>query len=297
MSSTVFIVPSVPFNKAKMFSVMRQKELFSVRALHNSHDFHRNYVSMCTYFREEHMPIDILEEVCRFLEVNIKDMTDNQYEEAKNGTIARVHPPALIECYPANVLAAALGLDKDDPESNVVLAGFNLRPMYEMDFLTERERKVISYRFFDQMTLDEVASEFGITKERIRQIEAKALRKIRGRKAKLMVYSKDDVYYNVKMALDEIKAVISGGEVTLSTQSADIYTLDLSVRAYNCLRRAGIGTIQELIAFDKNQTEECKNGRYNRTWIGIRNMGRNTLKEVHDRVLERIGYEIHVNIV
>lgn len=296
MSSTVFIVPSVPFNKAKMLSAMRQKELFSVRALHNSHDFHRNYVSMCTYFREEHMPIDVLEEVCRFLEVNIKDMTDNQYEEAKNGTIARVHPPALIECYPANVLAAALGLDKDDPESNVVLAGFNLRPMYELDFLTERERKVISYRFFDQMTLDEVASTFGVTKERIRQVEAKALRKIRGRKAKLMVYSKDDVYVNVKKALDEIKAVISGEEPKPSPISAGIETLDFSVRAYNCLRRAGIGTIQELIAFDKSQVEEIGKGHYSRCWVGIRNMGRRTFKEVHDRVLERIGYEINVNI-
>ena len=295
MSSSICIVPSIHFNKAKMLSAMRQKGIFSIRGLHNTHDFHRNYVSMCSYFREEKMPIDILEEVCRFLEVNVKDVTDKQYEEAKNGTITRTHPPALIECYPANVLAAALGLDKDDPESNVVLAGFNLRPMYELDFLTERERRVISYRFYDRMTLDEVGQVFNVGKERIRQVEAKALRKIRGRKAKMMVYSKDDVYDNVKKALDEIKAVIGGGEVTLSTQSADICTLDLSVRAYNCLHRAGITTIQELIAFDKNQPDEHKKGHYNRTWLGIRNMGRNTLKEVHDKVLDRIGYEIHVN--
>lgn len=295
MSSTICIVPSIPFNKAKMLSAMREKGIISIRDLHNAHDFNRNYVSMCTYFREEQMPIDILEEVCRFLEVNIKDVTDNQYEEAKNGTITRTHPPALIECYPANVLAAALGLDKDDPESNVMLTRFNLRPMYKLDFLTERERRVISYRFFDQMTLDEVAQVFGVTKERIRQVEAKALRKIRGRRAKMIIYSKDDVYDNVKKALDEIKAVINGGEVTLSTQSADICTLDLSVRAYNCLHRAGITTIQELIAFDKNQPKEHEKGHYNRTWLGIRNMGRKTLEEVHDRVLERIGYEINVD--
>lgn len=297
MSSSICIVPSIPFNKAKMLSAMRQKEIFSIRGLHNAHDFNRNYVSMCSYFREEQMPINILEEVCRFLEVNVKDVTDNQYEEAKNGMITRTHPPALIECYPANVLAAALGLDKDDPESNVVLAGFNLRPMYELDFLTERERRVISYRFYDRMTLDEVGQVFNVGKERIRQVEAKALRKIRGRKAKMMVYSKDDVYDNVKKALNEIKAVIGGEEAKPSPVSAGIETLDFSVRAYNCLYRSGITTIQELIAFDKNQKDEHEKGHYNRTWLGIRNMGRNTLKEVHDKVLDRIGYEINVNIL
>lgn len=297
MSSTTCIVPSIPFNKAKMFSAMRQKEIFSIRDLHNAHDFHRNYVSMCTYFREEQMPIDILEEVCRFLEVNIRDVTDNQYEEAKNGTITQAHPPALIECYPANVLAAALGLDKDDPESNVELAGYDLRPMYELDFLTERERQVMSYRYFDKMTLDEVAAVHNVTRERIRQIEIKALRKIRSKRNKWVIYHKDDVYDNVKRSLEEIKTVINGGEVTISTQSADICTLDLSVRAYNCLRRAKIDTIQELIAFDQRQAEEYTNGHYSRTWLGIRNMGKRTLEEVHDKVLERIGYEINVNVL
>jgi len=300
MANATNSIPSVPFNKTKMLSAMRKKGIFSVSALLGNHAFHRCYATMCQYFREEQMPIDILEEICRLLEADPRDMadsiTDSQYASAKNGTITRTHPPALIECYPANVLAAALGLDKDDPASNVELAGFNLRPMYELDFLTERERKVISYRFYDRMTLDEVAAVFGITRERIRQVEAKALRKIRGRKAKMMVYSKDDVYDNVKKALDEIKAVIGGEEAKPSPISAGIETLDFSVRAYNCLHRSGITTIQELIAFDQNQAEECANGRYNRTWLGIRNMGRNTLKEVHDKVLDRIGYEIHVNI-
>jgi RNA polymerase primary sigma factor len=49
--------------------------------------------------------------------------------------------------------------------------------------LTERERKVLEMRFGlkDGMarTLEEVGQEFGVTRERIRQIEAKALRKLR----------------------------------------------------------------------------------------------------------------------
>ena len=52
-----------------------------------------------------------------------------------------------------------------------------------LDTLTEREKKVIIMRFGlidgKQRTLEEVGAEFNVTRERIRQIETKALRKLR----------------------------------------------------------------------------------------------------------------------
>lgn len=52
-----------------------------------------------------------------------------------------------------------------------------------LDSLTQRERRVLQLRFgLDDgrsRTLEEVGREFGVTRERIRQIEAKALRKLR----------------------------------------------------------------------------------------------------------------------
>ena len=52
-----------------------------------------------------------------------------------------------------------------------------------LDTLTDREQKVLRLRFgLDDgrsRTLEEVGKEFNVTRERIRQIEAKALKKLR----------------------------------------------------------------------------------------------------------------------
>jgi len=60
--------------------------------------------------------------------------------------------------------------------------------------LTDRESRVLKLRFgingSKPMTLEEVGREFGVTRERIRQIEAKALRKLKhpSRRKKLQDY-------------------------------------------------------------------------------------------------------------
>jgi DNA-directed RNA polymerase subunit alpha len=55
-----------------------------------------------------------------------------------------------------------------------------------------------------------------------------------------------------------------------------IEELDLSVRSYNCLKRAGINTVQELIT----KTEE--------DMMKVRNLGRKSLEEVQEK-LEELG--------
>src|SRR3990170_1072380 len=74
----------------------------------------------------------------------------------------------------------APGMSPDDKATHELLKG-HLDQV--LDSLTPREKKVLQRRFgLDDgkaRTLEEVGAEFGVTRERIRQIEAKALRKLR----------------------------------------------------------------------------------------------------------------------
>ncbi|HCY05767.1 MAG TPA: DNA-directed RNA polymerase subunit alpha [Erysipelotrichaceae bacterium] len=63
-------------------------------------------------------------------------------------------------------------------------------------------------------------------------------------------------------------------EVVTKTQLMMIEDLDLSVRSYNCLKRAGIQTVEELT----QKTEE--------EMMRVRNLGKKSLKEVKDKIYE-----------
>lgn len=80
----------------------------------------------------------------------------------------------MITCIPSSKMDIA-----DEAVINVSVAG--LDSILDR-VLTEKEKTVISYRYGlitgDTMTLEEVGKLFGLTRERIRQIEVKALRKL-----------------------------------------------------------------------------------------------------------------------
>ena len=64
------------------------------------------------------------------------------------------------------------------------------------------------------------------------------------------------------------------GESPKNMQSMAIEDLDLSVRSYNCLKRAGIQTVEELT---QRSEEEM---------MRVRNLGKKSLKEVKDKIYE-----------
>ncbi|MBS3818813.1 RNA polymerase sigma factor RpoD [bacterium] len=89
--------------------------------------------------------------------------------------------------------------DKIIPSPPETVIHINLREQTEesLKSLTEREAKVLKMRFGlgdgNEHTLEEVGQQFKVTRERIRQIEAKALRKLKhpSRSRKLKSFTKD----------------------------------------------------------------------------------------------------------
>jgi len=89
-----------------------------------------------------------------------------------------------------------IGDEKDNELGDIIPDSFSQTPdqIASLDYLKvqlkkilnslqDRERKVLSLRFGLEdgvtRTLEEVGREFGVTRERIRQIEAKALKKLK----------------------------------------------------------------------------------------------------------------------
>ena len=77
-------------------------------------------------------------------------------------------------------------LIKDDssPEIEDIMITRNLKQIVEKcvkDCLTEKEMYVIKSRYEDDLTLKETGKALGVTRERVRQIEVKAIRKLRVR--------------------------------------------------------------------------------------------------------------------
>ena len=81
---------------------------------------------------------------------------------------------------------------------------------------------------------------------------------------------------NVQDSVKEIESFIkdANGETVNKGMVMMIEDLDLSVRSYNCLKRAGIQTVEELT----QKTED--------EMMHVRNLGKKSLKEVKDKIME-----------
>ena len=195
------------------------------------------------------------------------------------------------DVYPYNVFIAATMPDEDTCDED---EPFHYRDLTLNDckdifsHLTDRENRVLELRFRDSLTYDEVSHKLGVTRERVRQIEHKALRKS-GRMVSYHIKVKNDMLA-LKDKYDELCTYTAKleqehyGQMTHYSPNLEtpIEDLDFTVRTYNCLKRAGINTLRALIAYDKG-------------FLNIRNLGRRSFMEIADKVNSmNIGYEMNV---
>lgn len=150
--------------------------------------------------------------------------------------------------------------------------------------LNARQMDVLVCRYRDGKTLDETAKQFGVTRERIHQCEARAIsrlsdpavfnsmRAVSYSKYRDLEYKYETISYAYNHAPEQkdVEELVKESNIT----EMPIAELDLSVRTHNCLRRAGISTIGELIA--KTETEMTR----------VRNLGKRSLFEIKQKLAE-----------
>lgn len=187
----------------------------------------------------------------------------------------------LSEYYPLNLLHS---IHPEQPD--IISSDIRIGLEYILTTLSDREQEIIRLRYRERRTRPDIADEFCITQERVRQIEAKALRKLRhpnryqfirlGMNGYIRQARKDEYKLGYQKGYD--KGYKDGMEdaaqgksfrgVTAETTTQSIDTLDLSIRAYNSLLRLGCRTIGDCMLVKKEQI------------LNVRNLGQKTRIEI-----------------
>ena len=194
----------------------------------------------------------------------------------------------ITKLYPFNIATAVFG-GEEEAQNTYIQGIYNA-----LATLTEREQSVLMCRFQQKMTLEQCGKEYGITRERIRQIEAKALRKLRHPTKAVMMQAvpKTEMQRQageyvklqrenewLKKALETLmeKMGVECRVVSADMERAEmpIEELDLSVRSYNCLHRAGVYNLQDLAEMDEKKL------------MKVRNLGRKSFEEIKAKLAER----------
>ncbi len=134
-------------------------------------------------------------------------------------------------------------------------------PIKKMNFFVENTR-VGQHTDYDKLTLD-IWTDGSVEPDESLSMGAKILSKLL------------NLFINLTEKVDEVE--IADEEEENNTEKIlemTIEELDLSVRSYNCLKRAGINTVEELIR--KSEDEMMK----------VRNLGKKSLEEVQNKIFE-----------
>lgn len=182
----------------------------------------------------------------------------------------------MPEYWPFHLMHAVFGEKK---ETELYLQA-NLAGIFEaLNSLDDCEKIVILLRFKDRMTLTGVGEKLGVNSERVRQIEAKALRRLRhpSRAGKMIAVNRVQ-FKELERRNGYLKAEIAQMKKTNCTAaeilSIGLEDMDLSVRAFNCLKRGGLNCVGDIASLSAPEL------------IKVRNLGRKSFEEVINKLAE-----------
>ena len=129
---------------------------------------------------------------------------------------------------------------------------------YVLHSLTERERRVLDFRYKEGLTFEEIGKHFCVTRERVRQIYARALRRLRNpQRLNYLKYGVSGVIaWQTESAREAALASLPKQD---KPEDITLEELELSVRSYNCLKRAGVDTLADIAALTQNELSQVRN--------------------------------------
>lgn len=209
---------------------------------------------------------DIIKDINKFNKINFNEPDTDNIEEITE--IKKVETKILQDIikkenlihtgYPINILNAIFDQNILKTEIEIVPTIIKDLELIYNEYLTEREIYVIKMRFIKQLTLESVGTLLNVRRERIRQIESIAIRKLRrGYITNSLVYKIDDDIENKKQELNKLKNEIEKYNNKIQTRRIvtkpiNIYELKFSIRTTNSLIRANIDTLEKLVKYTLN---------------------------------------------
>lgn len=209
---------------------------------------------------------DIIKDINKFNKINFNEPDTDNIEEITE--IKKVETNILQDIikkenlihtgYPINILNAIFDQNILKTEIEIVPTIIKDLELIYNEYLTKREIYVIKMRFIKQLTLETVGTLLNVGRERIRQIESIAIRKLRrGYITNSLVYKIDDDIENKKQELNKLKNEIEKYNNKIQTRRIvtkpiHICELNFSIRTTNSLIRANIDTLEKLVKYTLN---------------------------------------------
>ena len=239
------------------------------------------YEQLASVLTDEGLDLhDLSENIINLLNLSEKEIKNIKQSES-------VIPNVILakkakKTYPYNLLAQMFGPEGVTTDFSVTKQLISDLDQMLDQYLTEPEAYVLRLRYINELKLEDIANLREVTRERIRQIEAKALRRLRhvvytqSLSLSKQISNKKNEIKSLESQIQKVRENMDG--IMPDPANKPIEELPLSVREFNGLKRSGINNVHDIL-------EAINNIKI----MGTRQLGPGSINNIIN-VLQKLDY-------
>lgn len=239
------------------------------------------YEQLASVLTDEGLDLhDLSENIINLLNLSEKEIKNIKQSES-------VIPNVILakkakKTYPYNLLAQMFGPEGVTTDFSVTKQLISDLDQMLDQYLTEPEAYVLRLRYINELKLEDIANLREVTRERIRQIEAKALRRLhhvvytQSLSLSKQISNKKNEIKSLESQIQKVRENMDG--IMPDPANKPIEELPLSVREFNGLKRSGINNVHDIL-------EAINNIKI----MGIRQLGPGSINNIIN-VLQKLDY-------